>query len=232
MRAKSKRLPSAAQLIRAPVRTVAGWGTLPSMTTTLASAPTFEETHRLKWTRDTFHRAWEMGLFGEGRVELVYGEVIEIMSMSPPHALVLRLLRGALLQIYGIGPSYIVDSQMPFLAANESQPEPDLAVYVGSPFNYEGTHPGEALLLVEVSDATLTYDLGTKARLYAQSGVPEYWVADLSAGLLHVHRSPLASPAFEGGYRYQSITRLTRADSVPLPGTAASLLVGDVLPAL
>ena len=33
-------------------------------------------------------------------------------------------------------------------------------------------------LAVEVSDSTIKNDLGRKARLYAQFGVPEYWVVD------------------------------------------------------
>ena len=195
------------------------------MTPTLANAP---ETPRLKWTRATYTRAWEMGLFGESRVELVYGEVIEIMPVNPPHAFILQLLQEALLRFFGGG--YVVRVQQPFIAHDESEPQPDLALVSGTPADYADEHPHEALLLIEVSDSTRVYDLGTKARLYAQSDVPEYWVADINAGLLHVHRSPIASPAFEGGYGYQNISRLTRADSVPLPGTAASLLVGDVLP--
>lgn len=35
-------------------------------------------------------------------------------------------------------------------------------------------------LLVEVSDSSLGHDLGRKLRLYARTGVPEYWVADVN----------------------------------------------------
>lgn len=175
-----------------------------------------------------YRRAWDMGLFGESRVELIYGEVIEKMSMNTPHATVIRLLRGALLQIFASG--YVVDSQLPFVAADESEPEPDVAVVAGSPLDYAQEHPAQAILLVEVSDTTLAYDLGLKARLYAQSGVPEYWVVDVNAGLLHVHRQPIASQSFEGGYGYQSVARLTRADSVTPLSSPQSLQISDVLP--
>jgi len=202
------------------------------MTATQAKPPIpqSEFPRRVRWTRSSFARAWELGLFGHSHVELVYGEVIEKMPMNPPHALVVQLLQGALLQVFASGR--VVRVQLPFLAADESQPEPDLSVVSGNAFDFAREHPREALLLVEVSDSTLSYDLGTKATLYAQSGVPEYWVADLGAGLLHVYRQPLASPAFAGGYGFQSIARLTRADTVTPLGGAVSIPVGDILPVL
>lgn len=33
-------------------------------------------------------------------------------------------------------------------------------------------------------------DLGRKARLYARYGVPEYWVADVEARVIHQLRAP------------------------------------------
>lgn len=177
-----------------------------------------------------FRRAWEMGLFGEKKVELIYGEIIEKRPMKPPHATFVQFLQGALIQLFGSG--HVVRIQMPFIAADESEPEPDVAVVTGSPIDFLHEHPTQAVLLVEVADATLAYDLGTKSRLYAQSGVPEYWVADVRAGLLHVHRQPLASPSFEGGYGYQNVSHLTRTDRVTPLSSSTSLLVGDILPPL
>jgi Uma2 family endonuclease len=43
-------------------------------------------------------------------------------------------------------------------------------------------------LLIEISDSTLAYDLRRKANLYRQYGVREYWVVDVNAGAVHVHR--------------------------------------------
>jgi Uma2 family endonuclease len=50
-------------------------------------------------------------------------------------------------------------------------------------------------LLIEVGDTSLTYDRGTKLRLYAESGIPEYWVVDASAEVVEIHRGPAL-----GGY--------------------------------
>jgi Uma2 family endonuclease len=45
-------------------------------------------------------------------------------------------------------------------------------------------------LAVEVSASTLKKDLGWKRRLYARTGVPEYWVVDLKAKLVHQFCEP------------------------------------------
>jgi Uma2 family endonuclease len=59
---------------------------------------------------------------------------------------------------------------------------------------YESANPGpsDVRLLVEISDTTLAFDLGTKARLYARAGIREYWVVDIAGQRIVVHRSPRA----------------------------------------
>ncbi|HZT41277.1 MAG TPA: Uma2 family endonuclease [Chthonomonadaceae bacterium] len=46
------------------------------------------------------------------------------------------------------------------------------------------------MVKTEISDTTLRTDLIVKARLYARAGIPEYWVLDLNARQLHIHREP------------------------------------------
>jgi hypothetical protein len=50
-----------------------------------------------------------------------------------------------------------------------SEPEPDIAVLAKAGSEYIGANPPAAdiRLIVEVSDSTLPFDLGPKARLYA-----------------------------------------------------------------
>jgi Uma2 family endonuclease len=45
-------------------------------------------------------------------------------------------------------------------------------------------------LVVEISDSTLGFDLTTKAELYARAEIQEYWVVDVAARRLIVHRQP------------------------------------------
>lgn len=48
----------------------------------------------------------------------------------------------------------------------------------------------DVLLLVEVSDTSLTYDRSVKLPLYAKFGVPEVWIADIAGATIEVCRAP------------------------------------------
>ena len=151
------------------------------------------------------------------------------MPMNPPHAIVLFYLHNALARIFGL--EKMVRMQMPLIASDSSQPEPDAAIADGPATDFLQSHPTTALLIVEVSDATLATDLGVKATLYAQIGVADYWVIDVNARLIHVHRAPIESASLPGGFGYQTLTRLTDKDTIsPLAAPHASIAVADLLP--
>jgi Uma2 family endonuclease len=48
--------------------------------------------------------------------------------------------------------------------------------------------PRDIMLLVEASDSSLSYDLGRKAKIYAQIGIREYWVVNAPTLSIRVHR--------------------------------------------
>lgn len=76
--------------------------------------------------------------------------------------------------------------------APTSHPEPDVILLRQSVVEL-GEHvlPAEIRLLVEISDTSLAFDLGQKARLYAPAGIAEYWVIDLKTRTVMVHRDAL-----------------------------------------
>jgi Uma2 family endonuclease len=78
-----------------------------------------------------------------------------------------------------------------------SEPEPDMAVLakVGTEYPVANPPASDVRLVIEISDSTLAFDLGPKARLYARAGIPEYWVFDIGGRRVIVHRGPAA-----GGY--------------------------------
>ena len=61
---------------------------------------------------------------------------------------------------------------------DDSLPEADIMVALAGDARLVGLE--SVLIMVEVSDTSLAYDLGDKHRLYARTGVPEYWVVDVS----------------------------------------------------
>ena len=81
-----------------------------------------------------------------------------------------------------------------------------------------------SLLVVEVSDSTLRFDLTVKAALYARAGIVEYWVLDVSGRRLIVHREPTP-----GGYR--SVVAYSEFESIaPLASPQNKLQVAELFP--
>ena len=137
--------------------------------------------------RKTYHQLGELGVYQGRRVQLLYGTVIDMSSMGTPHANAIRVLTRYFVTHTSKAMDVMV--QLPIAASDESEPEPDFAFVPSRPVS-EDDHPATALLVVEVADSSLKLDLGVKALLYAECGVPEYWVLDLKARSTVVHRAP------------------------------------------
>ncbi|WP_375397365.1 Uma2 family endonuclease [uncultured Sphingomonas sp.] len=65
-----------------------------------------------------------------------------------------------------------------------SEPQPDI-ILTTEPRGAGAIPVDSVALVVEVSASTLRFDLEDKARMYAAAGVPEYWVADVNARIIH-----------------------------------------------
>jgi Uma2 family endonuclease len=101
--------------------------------------------------------------------------------------------RLAELLTLGLVPRASVRIQSAFAASSGSEPEPDVAVVPRA--DYDANHPEQAYLLVEVSDSSLTYDREVKSKLYAECGVPEYWIVNLVDDIVEV-RSDIVNGAY------------------------------------
>jgi Uma2 family endonuclease len=181
---------------------------------------------RKRWTRAEYERLSPVTL-GQQRLELVDGELISKMGKKRPHVIALNLLRGWLVATFGLPR---VNSEAPIDVSVEdnptNEPEPDLIVLSRdeSEFLLANPRPADLLLVVEIADTTLGFDLTTKARLYARAGVREYWVLDVSGRRLIVHRD-----SYEGQYR--TVAGYGENESVaPLAAPDSELRVRDVLP--
>jgi Uma2 family endonuclease len=146
---------------------------------------TIEEMRR-PITRVEYERMVEAGLFEGERVELLYGVIVRMTPHGPPHDATLERLSRALARL--LPDDVSVRVQMAFAASDGSQPEPDLAIVPRR--DYDDGHPRKALLVIEVAVSSISVDLGAKAALYAESGVPEHWVFDVESRQVVVHREP------------------------------------------
>jgi hypothetical protein len=145
--------------------------------------------HRL--TVAEFRRLAEVGVLDEDdRVELLEGQLVDMSPIGPRHALAVDTLRDLLAAV--VAPPVRVRGQNPVTLDEGSEPQPDIALVRQPWHGYPGSHPGPAdiLLLVEVADSSLTTDTGAKRALYARAGIREFWVVDLVADVVRVHRGP------------------------------------------
>jgi len=124
-----------------------------------------------------------VGRLEEPRVELLRGTIVEMSPRGSQHDEVMARLVELLMA--ALARRARVRVQSAFVAADESEPEPDIAVVPAR--SYMDGHPSEAFLLVEVADSSLTVDRDFKAKLYAESAVPEYWIVNIPDRQIEVH---------------------------------------------
>jgi Uma2 family endonuclease len=155
--------------------------------------------------RVEYDKLVDEGVFANERVELLYGLVVRMTPIREPHAnAVDRLLK---ILIFAFGDRARVRCQGSFAASEDSEPEPDVGVYPER--DYLTAHPTDAWLIVEVSDSSLAHDRGVKEALYAEVGVPEYWIVNLVDRAIEVYRDPVKG-------KYTSKTVHARGDSVTM----------------
>jgi Uma2 family endonuclease len=141
------------------------------------------------FTVEDWHKMGEIGLFSpETRVELIEGEIIEMGPIGSLHAGHVNRLN----YLFNRQDSEIVSVQNPIILKNYSEPQPDLMILRPEPHFYSEKHPTpeDVLLLIEVSDSTLTYDRNVKKPLYARYGIIEYWIVNLKDDCIEVYLNP------------------------------------------
>jgi Uma2 family endonuclease len=153
-------------------------------------------------SRAEYHRMVDAGILGEDEhIELLRGIIVTKSPMKWHHAAVVSWLTERLiLQLAG---RLEVRPQLPYAADEWSEPEPDILVTTKDRARRD--HPSEALLIIEVAESSLRRDRRIKATIYAEAGVPEYWIIDLKAMAVEVHTSPA-----DGGY--ESVVTLRDGD--------------------
>ena len=184
-----------------------------------------------RWTVESFYEVSGMEMFHNRRFMLIDGEILQMATDNPPHVTGVALAAQRLQQVFGSG--FYVRNQAGMPLKLDTDPSPDVVVVPGSIRDYAKIHPApDAIrLIVEVSDSTLEYDLGGKSHLYAAAGIAEYWVVDVNASQLHIHREPVADDAAPRGFRYASLQVLNPTDSIaPLAAPDSAITVGELMP--
>jgi Uma2 family endonuclease len=166
---------------------------MPTLLTDAPERPRSLTPPRKRWTRKECVALEPSGLFERERLELIEGDLISKMGKNRPHVNAFTLMHLWLLEAFG---KQLVNAEAP-IDVNPSdnplnEPEPDLIVSnrESSTIVSGNPQPHDLNLVVEIADTTLTFDLTTKAALYARAGIVEYWVLDVPGRRLFVHRNP------------------------------------------
>lgn len=176
------------------------------------------------FTVDEYHRMGEAGIFSENdHVELIEGEILKMSPIGSRHAASVK--RTARLFNNLLGDRVIVSVQDPIVLDDFSEPQPDIALVKPRDDFYAQALPtaADVLLIIEVADTSVDYDRDIKLPAYARSGIPEVWIANLTAETVEAHTELL-----NGSYR--TVRSYQRGDSItPLHFPDLSIEVVSIL---
>ncbi|RHW18744.1 Uma2 family endonuclease [Sphingomonas gilva] len=176
----------------------------------------FETPRALKLTVADFELLHRSGAFnGHKRAELIDGEIVSMNAEYRPHSFAKNELTFRLrLALNALGSRFTALSEPTVSLPPHNAPEPDIVV-TDAPRG-DGYVPLESVaLVVEISDTTIRYDRTVKARIYAEAGIAEYWIVDLTSGQLHQHWQPEAE-------------RYAETRSMPLAGDLRSVTMPEL----
>jgi Uma2 family endonuclease len=143
---------------------------------------------RWRWTVAEIAKMTVDGYFRDDeRFELVGGEIVPMSPKGIRH----EAIRGALAFHFSrqAPDGVFVVSEPQFNLSDDTYLNPDVLVHPWAMATAK-VRGSDALLVVEVADTSLRYDLNTKAPTYATYGVREYWVVNAGTLTTIVHRRP------------------------------------------
>jgi Uma2 family endonuclease len=146
-----------------------------------------------KITLDEYDRIIQSGVFdapNRRRIELIHGELREMSPTGPAHEETVDVLNRWSIKNLPDDHVRVRIQNSIGLPQLDSAPEPDIAWVTERKYSRRRPSATDVLLVIEVADSSLRYDLGEKADLYASAGVSDYWVVDLVNERVEVLRSP------------------------------------------
>lgn len=182
-------------------------------------------TEPFEWTLERYHEAIAAGILTEyDAVELIKGKLVKKMPISEDHAGIIEELADYFRDLFG--SQYRYRSENPVTFQNNSEPEPDFVISVKKEKDQKSRHPkpDEVHLIIEVAHSTIQYDRKVKGPIYAEAGIPEYWIINLKTRKIEVHLSP-----DQEENTYQTILSYTDGETFDSP-FAGTVIVADLLP--
>jgi Uma2 family endonuclease len=145
------------------------------------------------FTVHDYHKMIDAGVFvGNSNYELIEGEIVKKMTVGNYHISCVNRL--TMLLASKLSGKAIVSVQNPVIVSDISEPEPDVTLFKFREDFYASRKATaeDVLLLIEVSDSTVSYDRSVKVRLYAEAEVHEVWLVNLPRQILEVYTEPIS----------------------------------------
>ena len=152
---------------------------------------TVETLSRRRWTTAELLALAEAGrLAPDEDFELIHGEVVAMPTEGPVH----QDLRGDLTDflIRGRPEQLRVNAEPQLNLSDSTYVNPDLVVRPAG-IRMSALRGSDALLVIEIADSSIHCDTTTKAAVYAEHGVREYWVINARTLVTKVFRDPTAN---------------------------------------
>jgi Uma2 family endonuclease len=147
---------------------------------------------RRRWSVAEIEAIVAKGIIGEDeRFELIGGEVVPMSPKGVRHELVKAALQQHWFPLIVGSPVNLLTETTLYVSKDEFY-EPDFLFWPRS-IAIKDITAATSLLIVEVADTSIGYDLGVKAPTYARLGLPEYWVINARTLVTSIHREPGAS---------------------------------------
>lgn len=157
------------------------------------------------------------------KVELIRGEICAMNPAGPVHDDLIDFLHDWSVRSTDRAKIHVRGQTGMDLPQLDSRPEPDV-FWVKARRYFDGHPTGrDTLLSIEVADSSLQSDRTTKADLYAEAGIPEYWVVDVQGRCIYVMREVAA----DGRYGWLR-TAVLGEEVTPLAAPDAILNVADL----
>lgn len=178
--------------------------------------PTMTSFTLKRFTLAEYHRLAELGFIGEDdRVELIHGQIVKMSAKGTAHEVCITRLLRELPKL--LGDRATLRCQSPLILPSDNEPEPDFTIVQNRADDYLSSHPepADVLLVIEISDSSLSYDQEVKLPLYATAGICDYWIFNLVENYLEVYSEQYQDLQGKFGYGMKRIILLNVAIALP-----------------
>jgi Uma2 family endonuclease len=184
-------------------------------------------------TVEQVHAMLNAGILRDGEpIELIDGVLVrkdrsdhgeDPLTIGKRHNLAVKLLMRLDPDLGEVGCH--MQTQGPLCLPPSDEPEPDGVVSRGEPRTYADRLPmaPDAAAVVEVADASLSYDRTIKLALYACASIPQYVIVNLRQSCLEAHEGPQPEIG-----KYDEIRVLRAGDTLALHVGDSARLAIDV----